>query len=553
MFSYQTKQKEHIGIRVQPKLKIGQPGDKYEQEADAVADRVMSMNQSETMQMQPIEEDGKMLHTKIPMKEEEEDESIQMKCDECEGDEIMQMNSNYYTGYSPDEIEHSIEATKGNGSSLSPKINMSMSKTFGQDFNAVKVHRDNVAIELNERLNARAFTYGSDIYFNKGEYNPSSSSGKRLLTHELTHVVQQGQVPLMIQGDFMVDPTTPNTRERTLTAVQIQNAISFNQARHTDVNEISLMRDILGVAKLPAIIDEDFVNAVASYQSQYGLIQDGQLGHDTADRLAKEIIGEGDFLGVGRLGSLAPEFQLITDIRALIDADNRNYADYKNTIQASTFVQGHVALNNQQLLTDLKTKLSWNNWARSIELLGRQVPSGEVMRTNMTVRAAMRLAWAASNPTLTRWPTPDVGSPLAGQCNPIMGAPAVNAHEEGGFVYLNLITGDLTTRRVAAGGQAALPLSNPVNVTNSVVVGGFHTHPNVGVCWGAPFFSGADTNWSTNNGVPILMIGAFPAIANTSFHASGTARRHLAGDRGLPGAVGGLAPQAKKDESYDEL
>jgi hypothetical protein len=59
----QTKD-SYSGVRFQPKLKIGQPGDKYEQEADAVADRVMSMSESETMQMQPVDED--------------EDDSIQM-------------------------------------------------------------------------------------------------------------------------------------------------------------------------------------------------------------------------------------------------------------------------------------------------------------------------------------------------------------------------------------------------------------------------------------------------------------------------------------------
>ena len=53
MFSYQTKQKATRTV-IQPKLKIGQPGDKYEREADAVADRVMTMDKGETMQMQPM-------------------------------------------------------------------------------------------------------------------------------------------------------------------------------------------------------------------------------------------------------------------------------------------------------------------------------------------------------------------------------------------------------------------------------------------------------------------------------------------------------------------
>ena len=47
------------------------------------------------------------------------------------------------------------------------------------------------AVQMNQGLNARAFTHGSDIYFNSGQYQPGSSDGKRLLAHELTHVVQQ--------------------------------------------------------------------------------------------------------------------------------------------------------------------------------------------------------------------------------------------------------------------------------------------------------------------------------------------------------------------------
>jgi hypothetical protein len=60
---------------------------------------------------------------------------------------------------------------------------------------------------------------------------------------------------------------------------------------------------------MPQVIDDDFVNAVGRYQAQFGLPQDGRLGHDTADRLAREIIATRDFLApTGNIGSVAPEF-----------------------------------------------------------------------------------------------------------------------------------------------------------------------------------------------------------------------------------------------------
>ena len=46
--------------------------------------------------------------------------------------------------------------------------------------------------ELNDQLQARAFTTGSDVFFRKGDYQPTSHEGQELLAHELTHVVQQG-------------------------------------------------------------------------------------------------------------------------------------------------------------------------------------------------------------------------------------------------------------------------------------------------------------------------------------------------------------------------
>jgi hypothetical protein len=353
------------------------------------------------------------------------------------------------------------------------------------------------------------------------------------LGHELTHVVQQNgstntvhkSAPAnIIQADFAVEPTTPNRAFVVLTAQQILDAITFNQTRHTDPAEIGLLRDILGISKVPQVIDDDFVNAVARYQAQYGLPQDGRLGHDTADRLAREIITTRDFMApTGNIGSVAPEFALETNIQALITANNRTYADYKAAIQAATMIQQHVALLNQQLLTDLKGKLSWNNFARCVELMGRIPPTAGEMLQNRTVLAAMNAAFAASGAAVTRWTTAIPGHALAATCNPVAGAAAPAAHEEGGWIYLNLITGDLTTRRAVAGGQAAINITdNAPLVTDSVIVGTFHTHPNVGACWGAVFASGADTANSATRGLPNLIQGAFPAVANIQRVVTGT-------------------------------
>jgi hypothetical protein len=67
-----------------------------------------------------------------------------------------------------------------------------MEDAFGADFSGVKVHSDAQSDSLNQSLQATAFTTGSDVFFAKGQYKPTSPAGQELLAHELTHVVQQG-------------------------------------------------------------------------------------------------------------------------------------------------------------------------------------------------------------------------------------------------------------------------------------------------------------------------------------------------------------------------
>lgn len=86
-----------------------------------------------------------------------------------------------------------IERARGSGSPLDASVSAQVGSALGADFSGVKVHTDRKADELNRSLSAKAFTTGGDIFFSKGAYQPGSSSGKHLLAHELTHVVQQSR------------------------------------------------------------------------------------------------------------------------------------------------------------------------------------------------------------------------------------------------------------------------------------------------------------------------------------------------------------------------
>ncbi|MET0647220.1 MAG: DUF4157 domain-containing protein [Pyrinomonadaceae bacterium] len=74
---------------------------------------------------------------------------------------------------------------------LDAGVRSGMESAFGEDLGDVRVHTGKGAGEAAEHLGARAFTRGRDVYFNEGEYNPSTREGKELLAHELAHVLQQ--------------------------------------------------------------------------------------------------------------------------------------------------------------------------------------------------------------------------------------------------------------------------------------------------------------------------------------------------------------------------
>jgi len=149
---------------LQAKLKIGQPGDKYEQEADRVADAVMQMPEPGVQRQEEPEEEEEMLQAKAT------------------SSNISEVNPN---------LESHIQSLKGGGQPLSENDRAFFEPRFGRDFSQVRVHTDAQAEEMARAVNARAFTVGRDIVFGGGKYAPDTIRGNRLLTHELTHVIQQ--------------------------------------------------------------------------------------------------------------------------------------------------------------------------------------------------------------------------------------------------------------------------------------------------------------------------------------------------------------------------
>ena len=90
------------------------------------------------------------------------------------------------------ELEGKLNSARGGGRPLDQAVGRKMGSALKADLSGVRVHTDSQSAELNRSLSAKAFTYGRDVFFSEGAYNPGTQSGEKLLAHELTHVVQQG-------------------------------------------------------------------------------------------------------------------------------------------------------------------------------------------------------------------------------------------------------------------------------------------------------------------------------------------------------------------------
>lgn len=216
---------------IQAKLKIGQPNDTYEQEADRVADQVMRMaepgiqrqstcpecmeEEEELIQTKPLAEQiTPLVQRQIAPEEEEEEELIQTKGEDGT------------TPQAASGMESRIQSLKSGGQSLPESTRSFFEPRFGADFSRVRVHDGAEAAYAARSVNAKAFTTGKHMIFGTGQYSPQTHGGRRLLAHELTHVVQNSKQPNRARRDTEIRRV-----------VQIpNNQVSFRVTQRPTVN-----------------------------------------------------------------------------------------------------------------------------------------------------------------------------------------------------------------------------------------------------------------------------------------------------------------------------
>jgi peptidoglycan hydrolase-like protein with peptidoglycan-binding domain len=177
---------------LQAQLTVGPAHDAYELEADRVADRVMRMTDPPAARVLSAGPPPPALAA-----------TVQRLCPACAGDlrgrpfeedeePIRAKTEGASAQHLPDSAFASrVETLRGGGRPLPPSERAFFEPRFGRDFGGVRVHADATAAAAARAVGARAFTIGHDFFFGAGQYAPRTGAGRRLMAHELTHVVQQ--------------------------------------------------------------------------------------------------------------------------------------------------------------------------------------------------------------------------------------------------------------------------------------------------------------------------------------------------------------------------
>jgi hypothetical protein len=171
----------------QAKLEVGPAGDRYEREADTLARRVVAALQ------------GVNQGSRAPADGVVDGEEMVGRVTLTGGGTIGRAPSSVQDpevglagGALPPGTEAAINSARRGGTALDTGARSAMEGAFGADFGEVKVHSGPASTELNNRVQAKAFTVGSDIFFRDRLPDPRTSQGQELLAHELAHTIQQG-------------------------------------------------------------------------------------------------------------------------------------------------------------------------------------------------------------------------------------------------------------------------------------------------------------------------------------------------------------------------
>ena len=189
---------------IQAKLTVNQPGDKYEQEADRVAEQIVRVPEPAVQRNRTTVDAGRTTNL-TSQQNAEVRERVQKELNSADAGLAFSHSE-------PENFLHDL----GSGQPMDAASRMFFENRFGLHFGQVRVHTGKEAEGSAEALNARAHTCGARVVFGSGAYNPSTNSGKKLIAHELTHIVQQTSVPT--QSHQITEKLETITKSKSITS-----------------------------------------------------------------------------------------------------------------------------------------------------------------------------------------------------------------------------------------------------------------------------------------------------------------------------------------------
>lgn len=285
--TYGNKYVQWVIGKVQGKLIVNPPDDQYEKEGDRVADAVTRAPASSVRRQVEEKEEAALKRASViqrqPVEEEEEEEAIQAKpedytrlqrqAEEEEEEEPIQAKS---SESQPDKVSESLEAdinaARGGGQPLPDSVRGPLEPQLGHDFSQVHIHTDAQADNLSQQLGAKAFTTGHDIFFREGAYQPGSGSGRGLIAHELTHVVQQGAARVSRQAAETEETAATDPKEKAKSELKKAAGKIATGPKKEDIEELlrwAARCQLLGLdAEAKEAIDEAAEKASAILKSR---------------------------------------------------------------------------------------------------------------------------------------------------------------------------------------------------------------------------------------------------------------------------------------------
>jgi len=252
--------------------------------------------------------------------------------DEQRANLVTGLQQTYGNAYVQQLMER-IQTQRGSGQSLEPETQAEMEVAFERDFSEVRIHTDATAAKLTKELEAEAFATGKDVFFQQGAYQPSSEAGKKLLAHELTHVVQQPgttTLPMRI--------TQPSEAAET-EAEMAGHSVLTNEVRTSNTLESSVIARQGATVVEPALEEIEmtkgrepgvFGNAPVGHASDWAFMltpdlvlwQQGQY-EDRSDIPYDAVrCGASAILGAAIVGGVAGLSTFIDRLKTVVDSPN---------------------------------------------------------------------------------------------------------------------------------------------------------------------------------------------------------------------------------------